>query len=152
MKKKWLIVIGCIFLGLVSQAQLNKNVTSAFDSTAIKEKPAILFSEFTNSINPQAFQSSFAKEKKNLLKKTEKATTAPAMANSVLTLAKSVKPEMFNPNFNLSNLQALAKKAQTIRQATMLLKDLEAGLKPSAFTPTWKLRKTLWLQDVSKLK
>lgn len=141
-----------MFFALTIQAQLNKSSSAPYDSVMIKEKPGKLFTQFTNAFKPKSFTSSFTKEKKTLLNKAVKVNSSAAMAKNISSLAGFIKPEMFKSNFNVSSLQNHANTAKTIGQATRVLKDLENGIKPEAFSDVWKLQRSGWLEDLNKLK
>ena len=111
-----------------------------------------LIGQLVNGIKPASFLSSFAGEKDNFLGSIGKIASAPDLAKNIVSLGKYIKPSMFKEAFSLKNLEKTASTVKTLGQASGLLKKLEGGLKPEAFTSDWASLRPAWSKALGMVK
>jgi hypothetical protein len=144
MKCKYFLIIGMLLFQTLTHAQV-PTVTNSLNAGK-------LLVELINNIKPASMISSFAGKKKDLISSATKATSGPAIAKTISSLAGYIKPGMFKSAFNLKNLQQLASTAKTMADAKGLMKNLEGGIKPEGMAEGWDTKRTNWLSSLDLLK
>ncbi|OQP64603.1 hypothetical protein [Niastella populi] len=122
---------------------INKNAAAS---------PGRLLTQFTSALKPTSFLSTWAGAKEGILGNARKAATAVDIANTVSSLIGFIKPEMFKQGSTAKSLMNVSGRIKTMSDAAGLLKSLENGLKPEAFTSNWAAAKPGWLSALSQLK
>ena len=151
MKKIIFLSALSLFIICHVQAQL-PDLSKAKESAATSAGPGKLLTQLAGAIKPTSFLSSWAGSKSGWLSKASKVTDAVGTAQSVASLAGAIKPDMFKSGFNVSSLIQTANTVKTMSAASGVLKNLEGGLKPEAFTDSWKSQSSGWLSALSMLK
>lgn len=135
------------FLGtLATQAQLTLPKTG-------KANIGNLLTQFAGALKPTSFLDSWTGGgKTDWLSAASKVTDGGGLGNSISSLAGFIKPDMFKSGFNVASLIKTANTVKTLSSATGLLKNLEGGLKPEAFTSGWSSKRTGWLSALNLVK
>lgn len=146
MKKSFLLLLLISTLGsITAQAQL-KLPTS-------KANIGSLLTQFSDGLKPTSFLESWAGGgKTDWLSAASKVTDAGGFGKSIASLAGFIKPTLFKGGFDVANLIKTANTVKTVSSAAGLLKNLEGGLKPEAFTTGWAKQRTGWLGALNLLK
>ncbi len=140
-----------IIFSIASKAQLNVQKIDSATKREIGITSTNAITELAYAIKPDSYSNSFAKEKKAFLITLEKVASVPEMARQVDILAKSIKPGKFRKGISVANLIESPKKISSKKMVADLLKNLEAALKPEAFSPFWTLQKNEWLKEVNSM-
>jgi hypothetical protein len=111
-----------------------------------------LVSQFTDGINPASFTDKWTDGKAGFLSSAGKVANAADFGKTITSLAGFLKPAMFNKGFNLQTLLSAAATVKTMTSAAGLLKNLEGGLKPEAFTSAWASKRSSWLSGLDVIK
>lgn len=116
-------------------------------------KAGSLLTQFAGALKPGSFLSSWATGgKANWLSAAGKVSNAVSMARSISSLTGFIKPELCKQGFNLSSITQAAGAVKTYSDAGGLLKNLEGGLKPEAFTSSWAAKRPAFMSALDKLK
>jgi hypothetical protein len=111
-----------------------------------------LITQFTNQLKPASFTNAWNGQKGNFLSSAGKIADAVSVGKSVSSLVGFLKPDMFKQGFNIQNLLSAANTVNTMSQAAGLLKNLEGGLKPEAFSSGWSQKRSGWLNALNLIK
>ncbi|HMO33830.1 MAG TPA: hypothetical protein PKE07_12625 [Lacibacter sp.] len=151
MKNAFRVFIALLLLVTTIPAisQLPVKVPATGNTTASAGK---LLEQFTNGLNPTALTGNWAGSKTGFLSGLGKINNAAGFGKNIGTLAGFIKPDMFRQGFNVQSLIQTANTVKTMSSAAGLLKNLEGGLKPTAFTGSWNQNRPAWLQALSLIK
>ncbi len=152
MRKVILLCLGIALAATSVQAQFNSLKKNAEKQISSQVSPGTLLTQFSGALKPTSFITGSSDQKSKLLSSFSNISSASQFGSGIGSLASLIKPSMFKSGFNLSNILKLAKTIQTIRQGADLLKSLEGGLKPEAFTKGWSQKRTGWLTALNALK
>jgi hypothetical protein len=111
-----------------------------------------LVSQFTDGINPASFTDKWTDGKAGFLGNAGKIAGAGDLGKTITSLAGFLKPTMFKQGFNLQSLLSATATVKTMTQGAGLLKSLEGGLKPEAFTSAWASKRNGWLSGLDLIK
>lgn len=149
MKKVFICFVLLVTFSSLTMAQLpdiTKDITSAAG-------PGKLLTQFVSEIKPSSFTSGWAAVKNGILGKAQKTTDPTQLASSVSSIAGYIKPNMFKKDSTTqNNIAQMATRATSMADVAGLLKNLEAGLKPTAFLSSWASKRTSWLSALNLLK
>lgn len=133
-------------IGAQAQLKLPKTGTSPVNIGS-------LLSQFTDGLKPTSFLDSWAGGgKTDWLSTAAKVTTGSGLGSSIASLAGFIKPNLFKSGFNVASLVKSANTVKTLSSAAGLLKNLEGGLKPEAFTSAWSSQRPTWLSALNLIK
>jgi hypothetical protein len=111
-----------------------------------------LVSQFTDGMNPTSFTDKWTDGKAGFLGSAGKIAGAADFGKTITSLIGFLKPTMFKQGFNLQSLLSAAATVKTMTSAAGLLKNLEGGLKPEAFTSAWASKRSGWLSGLDLIK
>jgi len=148
MKKSFFFFLVVTVLGTITtQAQLK------LPKAASPVNIGNLLSQFAGGLKPTSFLDSWTGGgKTDWLSTAAKVTDATGLGKSISSLAGFIKPTLFKSGFNVANLVKTANTVKTLSSAAGLLKNLEGGLKPEAFTSAWAGQRSGWLSALNLLK
>lgn len=135
---------------------LTASVTSA--QLSVPKAPAgnggigNLITQFTNQLSPSSFTNEWSGQKGNFISNAGKVTTALNAGKTIASLIGFIKPGMFRQGFNVQNLLNTANTVNTMSQAAGLLRNLEGGLKPEAYSSGWTQKRSGWLNALNLIK
>ncbi len=152
MKRK--IFSAAIFLifSLNTIAQLKAENTTNNSNQPIKTAPGLLISTLAKAINTTSYLTKHAKQKKSFIVNAEKISDVTVFVKNITSLAGFINPNKFKTGVSAASILNKAGSVSTFTKAGILLKDLEAGLKPEAFSSIWNLSRANWLKDIDRLK
>jgi hypothetical protein len=148
--QKVVIVFFLLIASVQLQAQLNFHTKSA----ATETKEAVtgkLITQFAGYLQASALKAGFQKQKMKFISDTENAKNIGDIEKQVSTLVQNIQPAMFINN-NAAGLLPKAGTVKTYSQIGAILKNVQASLKPEAFTTFWKVQQPHWIESVDKIK
>ncbi|MDF2191090.1 hypothetical protein [Paraflavitalea sp. CAU 1676] len=148
MKRSFLLLLVVTLLGTITtQAQLK--LPKATSPVNVGN----LLTQFTDGLKPTSFLDSWTGGgKTDWLSAAAKVTDGAGLGKSISSLAGFIKPSLFKGGFNVASLVKTANTVKTLSSAAGLLKNLEGGLKPEAFTSAWSGQRSGWLNALNLLK
>jgi hypothetical protein len=148
MKQRLFVLLLITSLGtLTTQAQLKLPKAGGLGNIGS------LLTQFSGALKPTSFLDSFTGgAKTDWTNAASKVTDAGGLGSSISSLAGFIKPSMFKGGFDVASLIKTASTVKTIASATGLLKNLEGGLKPEAFTSGWSSKRSGWLSALNLIK
>ena len=149
MKKILISSVLLVMFSSLAVAQLPK-ISKGLTGAA---SPGKLITQFVSALKPTSFTSGWAAVKDGILDKAEKTADPSQLASSVSSIAGYIKPEMFKKDSTTQNsITQMATKVTSMAGVAGLLKNLEGGLKPTAFLSSWASQRTGWLSALNMLK
>jgi len=140
------LLVMFISLTIAQLPNLSKDITGAAG-------PGKLLTQFVGALKPSSFTSGWAAVKDGILGKAQKTTDPTKLASSISSIAGYIKPDMFKKDSTTQNsIAQMATRVTSMAGVAGLLKNLEGGLKPTAFLSSWASQRTGWLSALNLLK
>ncbi|WP_315819169.1 hypothetical protein [Paraflavitalea speifideaquila] len=146
MKQRLFVLLLITSLGtLTGQAQLKLPKTGLGNIGS-------LLTQFSGALKPTSLLDSWAGGGKTDWLGLPQGYRWGGLGKSISSLAGFIKPSMFKGGFDVAGLIKTANTVKTISNATGLLKNLEGGLKPEAFSSDWSSKRSGWLSALNLIK
>jgi hypothetical protein len=166
--KRMLMVSGMVLMACHAMAQLPGNVKTptvpavaaptvtapaVAAPTAAMPNVGNLLGQFTGAIQPAAFTDAWAGGgRDNFMGSLGNITSGAGLGKSIGSLVGFLRPNQFRKGFNLQGLLNTARTVTTMVQAVGLLRNLEGGLQPSAFSNGWTGQRQGWMSALNLIR